>query len=152
LNRKPYPSDVSDEEWAFVAPYLFLMKEEAPQREHATHEMFNALRYLVRAGAPWRLLPTNFPPWQSIYGQAMRWMAAGCFEALVHELRVLLRLAAGRSPQPSAVVNRCPHPARQRGERKPSRLRRTQEKEGQQGACGCGYLGPSFSRARYPGQ
>jgi transposase len=104
LNRKAYPSDVSDEEWAFIAPYLCLMKEGAPQREHDSREMFNALRWMVRAGAPWRLLPTNFPPWQSVYGQAQRWMAAGCFEALVDDLRVLLRLVAGRSSQPSGVV------------------------------------------------
>lgn len=59
---------------------------------------------MIRAGAPWRLLPTNFPPWQSVYGQAQRWLTAGCFEALVHDLRVLLRLVAGRSSQPSAVA------------------------------------------------
>lgn len=104
LNRKAYSSDVSDEEWAFVAPYLCLMKEDAPQREHSSREMFNALRWMIRAGAPWRLLPIHFPPWQSVYAQAQRWMAAGCFEALVHDLRVLLRLVAGRSSQPSAVV------------------------------------------------
>ena len=104
LNRKAYPSDVSDEEWAFVAPYLCLMKEDAPQREHCSREMFNALRWMIRAGAPWRLLPVHFPPWQSVYGQAQRWMAAGCFEALVHDLRVILRLVAGRAPQPSAIV------------------------------------------------
>lgn len=76
VQRKAYPSDVSDEEWAFVAPYLCLMKEDAPQREHAPREMFNALRWMIRAGAPWRLLPTNFAPWQSVYGQA-RALAGG---------------------------------------------------------------------------
>ena len=55
--RKPYPSDVSDDEWAFVAPYLVLMREDAPQREHPLREVFNGLRWIVRAGAPWRLLP-----------------------------------------------------------------------------------------------
>jgi transposase len=51
MSRKPYPSDVSDEEWAFVAPYLTLITEDAPQREHSLREDFNGLRYLVRAGA-----------------------------------------------------------------------------------------------------
>src|SRR5258708_3699101 len=60
--RKPYPSDVSDEEWAFVAPYLTLMTSEAPQRTHELREVFNGVRWLVRTGAPWRYLPTNFPP------------------------------------------------------------------------------------------
>jgi transposase len=51
MARKPYPSDVTDEEWAFVAPYLTLMREDAPQREHDLREVFNALRWMVRAGA-----------------------------------------------------------------------------------------------------
>jgi transposase len=51
--RKPYPTDVSDEEWEFVAPYLTLMSEEAPQRRHDLREVFNALRCIVRGGLPW---------------------------------------------------------------------------------------------------
>jgi len=102
--RKPYPTDVSDEEWAFVAPYLTLMRADAPQREHKLREVFNALRWLVRAGAPWRLLPHEFPPWAAVYQQTQRWLAAGSFEAIVHDLRALLRLAEGREAQPSAVI------------------------------------------------
>jgi len=103
-DRKPYPSDVSDDEWAFVAPYLTLMDPDAPQRTHELREVFNALRWIVRAGAPWRLLPTNFPPWAAVYQQTQRWLAAGSFEAMVHDLRVVLRLAAGRNAQPSAAI------------------------------------------------
>src|SRR5918998_1734255 len=102
--RKPYPSDVSDEEWAFVAPYLALVREDAPQRYHDLREVFNALRWIVRAGSPWRLLPTNFPPWEAVYQQTRRWLAAGVFEAIAHDLRMLLREAADRMPQPRAVV------------------------------------------------
>src|SRR5262245_48095749 len=102
--RKPYPSDVSDEEWAFVAPYLALVREDAPQRHHELREVFNALRWIVRAGSPWRLLPTNFPPWEAVYQQARRWLAAGVFETMAHDLRMLLREADGRMPQPSAVI------------------------------------------------
>lgn len=101
---KPYPSDVTDEEWALVAPYLTLMREDAPQREHSLREVFNALRWMVRSGSPWRYLPNHFPPWQSVYQQAQRWIAAGVFEALVHDLRALLRLAAGREADPSAAI------------------------------------------------
>jgi transposase len=103
-NERKYPSDVSDEEWAFVAPYLCLMKEDAPQREHPLRAVFNALRWLARAGAPWRLLPHDLPPWPAVYQQTRRWLAAGCFEALTHDLRTLLRLAQGRPAEPSAVV------------------------------------------------
>src|SRR5918911_1212609 len=102
--RKPYPTDVSDEEWAFVAPYLALLPEDAGQRRYEVREVFNALRWIVRAGAPWRLLPTNFPPWPAVYQQTQRWIAAGCFEAIVHDLRMLVRLATGRQPDPSAVT------------------------------------------------
>jgi transposase len=102
--RKPYPTDVSDDEWAFAAPYLALVREDALQRRHDLREVFNALRWIVRAGSPWRLLPTNFPPWAAVYQQARRWLAAGVFEAMAHDLRMLLREAADRLPQPRAVI------------------------------------------------
>jgi len=79
MTRKASPSDVSDDEWAFVAPYLTLMKEEAPQREHDLREVFNAVRWIVRTGSPW----------EAVYQQSQRWIAAGVFEAIVHDLRAL---------------------------------------------------------------
>jgi transposase len=104
MERTPYPSDVSDDEWAFVAPYLTLMTEEAPQRTHSLREVFNGLRWMARAGAPWRLLPNDLPPWEAVYQQTQRWLKAGVFETVVHDLRVLLRLADGRTAQPSATI------------------------------------------------
>jgi transposase len=101
---KPYPSDVSDEEWSFVAPYLTLCRLDSEQREHELRDVFNALRWLVRSGAPWRMMPHEFPPWPAVYQQTRRWLQAGCFEALVHDLRILLREYSGRKGQPSAVV------------------------------------------------
>jgi transposase len=88
--RKPYPSDVSDEEWAFVAPYLSLMIEDAPQREHSLREVFNGLRWMVRTGASWRMMPHDLPPWAAIYQQTQRWIKSGVFEAIVDDLRQLL--------------------------------------------------------------
>lgn len=102
--RKHYPSDVSDEEWAFVAPYLILLPLDAEQRKHDLREVFNALRWLVRSGAPWRYLPNDFPRWEAVYQQTQRWITAGAFEAIVHDLRALLRLAQGRNAQPSAAI------------------------------------------------
>jgi transposase len=104
MERKAYPSDVTDEEWAFVAPYLTLMTEEAPQRDHSLREVFNGLRWIVRAGAPWRMMPNDLPPWFTVYQQTQRWIKAGVFEAIVHDLRALLRLAKGRKEQPSAAI------------------------------------------------
>jgi transposase len=60
--RKPYPSDVSDDEWALAAPYLTLLPEDARQREHSLREVFNGLRYVVKTGAPWRWMPNDLPP------------------------------------------------------------------------------------------
>ncbi len=104
MPRKPYPTDVSDEEWSFAAPYLSLMDQRAPQREHDLREVFNALRWLVRAGAPWRMLPNDLPPWEAVYQQTRRWLEAGCFEAMVSDLRSIIRVAQGRQGQPSAMV------------------------------------------------
>ena len=102
LHRKPYPSDVSDAEWAFVAPYLTLMREDAPQREYSLRDVFNGLRWLVRTGASWRMMHHDLPPRDAIYQQTQRWIKAG--ESLVFDLRVVLRLAEDRQEQPTATI------------------------------------------------
>ena len=104
MARKPYPSDVTDEEWDFVAPYLTLMTQDAPQREHDLREVFNGMRYVVRGGQAWRMMPNDLPPWPAVYQQAQRWIAAGVFEAMTQDLRRILRLLEGRREEPSAAV------------------------------------------------
>lgn len=104
MTRKPYPSDVSDEEWNFVVPYLALIDEQAPQRRHSLREVFNALRWLARAGAAWRMLTNDLPPWPVVYQQFLRLDEAGCFEALVSDMRSIIGAAQGRQGQPSAVI------------------------------------------------
>jgi len=104
MEKQRYPSDVTDDEWAFIAPYLTLMKEEAPQREYSLREVFNGLRWIVRTGAPWRFMPTDLPPWYTIYQQSQRWIRAGVFEAMVNDLRAVIRLAKGRKETPSAAI------------------------------------------------
>ena len=104
MARKPYPSDVTDEEWAFAAPYLTLMREDAPQREHGLREVFNGMRYVVRAGEAWRMMPHDLPPWSAVYQQARRWLAAGAFEAMTQDLRRVLRVPDGRHEGPTAAA------------------------------------------------
>lgn len=104
MARKPYPSDVTDDEWSFVAPYLTLIREDAPQREHDLCEVFNGLRWVVRTGSPWRYMPNDLPPWEAVYQQSHRWIAAGVFESMAHDLRMLLRVLGGREPNPSAAI------------------------------------------------
>ena len=104
MERKTYPSDVSDDEWAFVAPYLALITEDAPQRVYPLREVFNGLRYIARSGAPWRMMPNDLPPWHVVYQQTQRWLAAGVFQAMVDDLRAILRMAQGRNAEPTAVI------------------------------------------------
>lgn len=77
-----------------------LMTEDAPQRVHSLREVFNGLRWMVRSGAPWRLMPNDLPPWEAVYRQTQRWLNVGVFEAMVHDLRVLLRLARDAMSSP----------------------------------------------------
>jgi transposase len=102
--RKPFPADVSDEEWAFVAPYLSLLPEDVSQRVYPLREVFNGMRYILKTGAPWRWMPNDLPPWEIVYQQTQRWLKAGVFEDMVHDLRVLLRICEGKEPVPTAAI------------------------------------------------
>lgn len=99
-----YPSDVSDGEWEFCAAYLTLMREDAPQRGHCLRAVFNALRYFVKTGCPWRYLPADFPPYYVVYQQRSRWVEAGVLETMAHDLRRVLRLLDQREPEPTAAI------------------------------------------------
>jgi transposase len=104
MERKAYPTDVSDAEWALVAPYLTLMTEDAPQRDFPLREVFNGLRWIIRSGSSWRLMPHDLPPWHVVYQQTQRWIKAKVFESLVHDLREVLRIARGRKEKPTAAI------------------------------------------------
>ena len=112
--RSGYPSDVTDEEWAFVLPYLLLCREDSPQRKHELRTVFNAVRYVARTGGQWRFLPHDLPPWYVVYQQMQRWLKAGCFELLVEDVRSLLRQWGGRKGSQGPADggrDRQPHPA-----------------------------------------
>jgi transposase len=104
MRKTGYPSDVSDEEWEFVAPYLALMKEEAPQRVYSLREIFNGLRWIIRTGAQWRMMPNDLPPWEAVYQQTQRWIKAQVFEVMCDNLRMILRRAEERNLDPSAII------------------------------------------------
>src|SRR5436309_1881572 len=95
--RKSYPSDVSDAEWEFLLPYLTLMREDAPQRGYSLRDVFDAVRYVVKTGCQWDFLPHDLPPWTAVYQQARRWVAAGVFEAIAHDRRMILRMVVERT-------------------------------------------------------
>jgi transposase len=91
-HNKPfgYPSDIGNEEWRFVAPYLALCRENAPQRECSLRTVFKGLRYIVKTVNQWQMMPQDLPPWSVVYQQTQRWIRAGYFEILVEDLRSLL--------------------------------------------------------------
>jgi transposase len=80
------------------------MTEDAPQRDYPLREVFNGLRWIVRTGAQWRWMPHDLPPWHVVYQQSQRWIKAGVFESLVHDLRAVLRIADGRKESPTAAI------------------------------------------------
>ena len=102
--RSGYPSNVTDDEWAFVAPYLALCRDDAAQRDYPLRDVFNGLRYIARTGSQWRFMPNDLPPWEVVYQQMRRWIDARCFEIMVEDLRILLRELAGRNGQPTAMI------------------------------------------------
>src|SRR5437764_610036 len=104
--RTSYPSDVSDAEWEFLLPYLTLMRPDAPQREYALRDVFDAVRYVVKTGCQWDFLPHDFPPWTAVYQQARRWIAAGAFEEITHDLRMIVRMVVIATPSSLAYLGR----------------------------------------------
>lgn len=101
--RKVYPSDVTDEEWWFVLPYLLLCRADAGQREHELRDLFDAVRYVARSGCAGRMIPGDLPPWAAVYQPFRRWLDAGVFETLVADVQSTVRVWAGRKGQPTAI-------------------------------------------------
>src|SRR5436305_4511432 len=107
MKRKPYPSDVTDQQWALIEP-LLPPDRRRPQpgrrREVDLREIVNALFYHAREGCSWRALPHDFPPWKTVYNYSQNWNADGTWQKLLDLLRTLARVQAGRSPTPSAAA------------------------------------------------
>ncbi len=103
--RKPYPTDLSDGEWEKIEHCIPKPKtKRGRKREHSFREILNAIFYLVRSGCVWRLLPHDFPPWQTVYHYFRLWRINGVWECINASLRVEVRTAEGRNPEPSAAV------------------------------------------------
>src|SRR5829696_5083779 len=102
--RKPYPSDVSDEEWTFVAPYFALVREDAPQREYDLREGLNGLRWVVRTGSAWRYMPHDLPLWESGYRRTRPSHSAPVFDHVIDYLRIVLRSSEAGTKDSTAVI------------------------------------------------
>jgi putative transposase len=102
--RKPYPTDLSDAEWACIEPYLPTPTAAGRPRIHPLREMLNAIFYMVRSGCAWRLLPHEFPPWKTVHHYFRTWRIDGTWKKLHGALRERVRVRTGRDPQPSAGI------------------------------------------------
>jgi putative transposase len=102
--RQPYPTDLSDVEWQRIQPYLPAPKSGGRPRVHTLREILNAIFYIVRSGCTWRMLPHDLPPWKTVYHYFRLWRKDGTWERINSALRVEVRVAAGREPEPSAAV------------------------------------------------
>lgn len=102
LSLSCYPSDVDDATWALIAPILARATERGRPRQHADRVIYNAILYVLRGGIQWRLMPTSFPKWQTVYSRFRRWADQGIWEKLTDTLRAELRIELGRDPEPSA--------------------------------------------------
>lgn len=103
--RKPYPTDLSDAEWQRIEPHLPKRKStRGRKREHCLREIVNAILYVLRSGCAWRMMPHDLPPWQTIYHYFRLWRKDGIWAQINDALRIEVRVAAGRDPQPSAAI------------------------------------------------
>ena len=104
MANQRYPTDLTDAEWRVLAPLLPPARPGGRPRSANLREVVNAIRYLLRAGCAWRLLPREFPPWPTVYAYFRRWQADGTWERVASALRRDLRAARGRAPEPSAAI------------------------------------------------
>jgi putative transposase len=102
--RKPYRTDLTDAEWKRIAAHVPAPKPRGRPRLHPIREILNAIFYLLRAGCAWRMLPHDFPPWQTVYHYFRLWRKDGTWEQINAALRKQVRVAAGREPEPSAAI------------------------------------------------
>jgi putative transposase len=99
-----YPSDLSDREWKYLLQHLPSQSSRGRPRTHSLREICNAIFYVLRTGCPWRYLPSNFPPWQTVFYHFRRWRLKGNWYQLFTALRVAERERVGRNAEPSAAI------------------------------------------------
>jgi putative transposase len=102
MNRKPYPSDLTDERWEVLKPWIPGAKPGGRRRSTDIREVLNALFYLNREGCSWRALPHDFPPWRTVYNYFRAWTTDGTWDRFLDALRIRVRKAAGRDPEPKS--------------------------------------------------
>src|SRR5229473_3205217 len=103
MERKPYPTDLTDEQWKLIEPLLPPAKPGGRPRNTNLREVLNALFYLNRAGCQWRMLPHEFPPWKTVYNYFRAWIDLAVWHEMLATLRIEVRLRDDREITPSAA-------------------------------------------------
>lgn len=104
MRRKPYPTDLTAEQWAILKPHLAKPPGRGAPRRVNLREIINALLYLSRTGCQWRMLPHDLPAWETVYYYFSQWRDDGTWHRINHELRIEIRVSVGKDPEPSAAV------------------------------------------------
>src|SRR6516165_12258231 len=100
MERKPYPSDVTDEQWLIMEPLIPPARPGGRPRETDMRQVVNAIFYLTRSGCSWRMLPRDFPPWKTVYNYFEAWKLDGTWTLFLNALQRRVRRAKGRDPDP----------------------------------------------------
>jgi putative transposase len=106
--RTPYPTDLTEKEWALLAPCVPTAKPGGRPEKYPTREILNGILDMLRGGCAWRLLPHDFPPWQIVYQYYWRWQQDGTWHVMHDLLRGDVRVATGKHRQPSAGISESP--------------------------------------------
>ncbi len=104
MSRHAYPTDLTDAQWAILEPFVPAPKPGGRPAMHPRREIVNAMLYVLRGGIAWRLLPHEFPPWQTVYDYFRLWRIDGTWERINTALRERVRVKVGRHPTPSAAI------------------------------------------------
>lgn len=99
-----YPTDVTDAEWAIIAPMIPSPRPGGRHRETDVRDVMNAVRYVLRTGCQWRQLPKDFPPRSTVYNYFWEWTRYGVLDRIHHALFVRVREMEGREPSPTAAI------------------------------------------------
>ncbi len=104
MSRSPYPSDLTDEQWAVLAPLIPPPAETGRPRKADMREVMNAILYLLRTGCAWRLLPHDLPPYRTVFHYFTDWRKCGVWKKIHDKLHERLREWKGREATPSAAI------------------------------------------------
>src|SRR5437773_4527698 len=102
--RRAYPSDLTDAEWRLLEPLIPPEKPGGRKRKYDMREIINGIRYVLRSGGAWRMLPHDFPHWEAVYYYFNLWSKDGTWQRINDSLREQLRTQMGRDKQPSAAI------------------------------------------------